>query len=137
MSQPINDINGAANNLLNQVKKSEAKVSFTSKLSKAELAKASEEIVSAILAEVKGSDQYNKDLQSKLSDVIMGRITYLKDKNGELSSEDLATLKSELLKNLILVQKLTAKAKNFLRRLQLSNFLTLNLKKNFSKNFKE
>lgn len=117
MSQPINDINGAANNLLNQVKKPQAKTSFTSKLSKSELARESEEIVNAILAEIKGSDIYNRDLQSKLSDVIMGRITYLKKKSGELTAEDLEALKSELSEKLQETSGLDDKSKELLQQI--------------------
>lgn len=91
----ITDINGAAMQPLRSIKKPQVNESFSSRIKDSKLKQASEEIVSALLSSIKGSDEYTIQLHSKMSDVVLGRLASLKA-TTDVSQDDLLELKEAI-----------------------------------------
>ncbi len=92
----ITDINGAALQQLRSIKKKQVIEQFSSKLRDNKLKQLSEEIVSLLLSTIKGSDDYNIQMYSKMSDVVLGRIASLKA-TSDITQKDLVALKDDVL----------------------------------------
>lgn len=99
MAKPIPDIQGAANQQLRSLKKNVQGAKFSSKLSDAKNKQLVEEIVSEVLSELQGSDEFTLQLQNKITDIILGRITYSKAEN-DITQADLDELREEITKSL-------------------------------------
>lgn len=108
MAKPITDIPGAANQQLRSLKKTIQGSKFTSKLEDPKNKQLSEEIVTEVLSELEGTDEFTLQLQNKIVDIILGRITYQKAET-DISQADLSQLKSELVESL---QNSTSLAEN-------------------------
>lgn len=91
----ITDINGAAMQPLRSIKKPQVNESFSSKIKDSKLKQTSEEIVSALLSSIKGSDEYTIQLHSKMSDIVLGRLASLKA-TTDVSQDDLLELKDAI-----------------------------------------
>ena len=99
MAKPIPDIQGAANQQLRSLKKNVQGAKFSSKLRDAKNKQLAEEIVSEVLSELQGSDEFTLQLQNKITDIILGRITYSKAEN-DITQADLDELREEITKSL-------------------------------------
>ena len=117
----ITDINGAAMQPLRSIKKPQVNESFQSRIKDSKLKQTSEEIVSALLSSIKGSDEYTIQLHSKMSDVVLGRIASLKA-DVDISQEDLLELKDSIVSD---IQK-TGLTDNMKQQLQQSVSTAIN-----------
>lgn len=99
MAKPITDIPGAANQQLRSLKKNVQNTPFSSRLNDAKNKQLAEEIVSEVLSELQGTDEFTLQLQNKITDIILGRITYSKAET-DITQDDLNQLREEIVKSL-------------------------------------
>ena len=99
MAKPIPDIPGAANQQLRSLKKNVQGAKFSSKLSDAKNKQLADEIVSEVLSELQGTDDFTLQLQNKITDIILGRITSAKAES-DITQGDLDQIREELVKSL-------------------------------------